>query len=63
MVYPQTPEGHSEFGGGPGLIDPALRKARILSSDEERMEIVATDPADAGSEPTTADIYYGLEED
>lgn len=61
MAYRQIPADHSEFGGGPGIIDPELRKDRVVTAEEERMEIVATNPADAGSEPTTSDIYYGLE--
>lgn len=39
------PDDHTEFGGGPGLIDPELRKDRVLSAEDQRMEIMFTNPA------------------
>lgn len=59
MVYPQVPPEHSEFGGGPGLIDPKLRAARVVTPEEELIEIYATNPADPDAEQATSDIYYG----
>ncbi len=41
------PDDHSEFGGGPGLIDPVLREDRLLTPEQQRMEIMFTNPADA----------------
>ena len=49
MPYVKAPKGHSEFGGGAGLIDPMVRKDRALSAQEELIEIYATNPAAADS--------------
>ena len=44
------PKDHSEFGGGPGLIDPETRKDRVaLTNDELRMEIMFTNPDPPGA--------------
>jgi len=58
------PSDHSEFGGGSGLIDPVRRADRVIGQNsgplvdervnEELMEIYATNPSDATSEPTTS---------
>lgn len=39
------PADHTEFGGGPGLIDPQRRKDRVLEPHEEIWEIKATNPS------------------
>lgn len=41
----QIPRDHSEFGGGPGMIDPQRRKDRVLEPHEELWEMYATNPA------------------
>lgn len=66
MPYNKAPKGHSEFGGGPGMIDPQRRQDRVIGQDatatgyanigEELWEIYATNSADATSEPETATI-------
>jgi hypothetical protein len=60
MVYRKAPAGHTEFGGGPGLIDPEARKDRALTAEESLMEIYATRPDSqqgaAGYDPATADL-------
>jgi len=38
--------GHTEFGGGPGLIDPASRAAREVTPEQMMMELYASDPDD-----------------
>lgn len=39
------PKDHGEFSGGPGLIDPELRKDRTaLTADDLRMEVMFTNP-------------------
>jgi hypothetical protein len=45
----KTPDDHSEFGGGPGLIDPVLRKDRLLTNEQQLMEIYATETAPSGA--------------
>jgi len=44
MAYTKDsiPPGHTEFGGGPGLIDPENRKDRNLTNEERLMELYAT---------------------
>lgn len=42
------PTNHSEFGGGAGPIDPVLRDDRVLTPEQELMEIYATNPASPG---------------
>lgn len=37
------PPNHTEFGGGPGMIDPVMRADRNLRPEEELWEIYATD--------------------
>jgi hypothetical protein len=39
------PPDHTEFGGGPGLIDPVLRADRLLTPEQELIEIYATNPS------------------
>jgi hypothetical protein len=56
MAYNKAPVGHTEFGGGPGLIDPEARKDRNLTGEQQLMEIYATDPGRAESLPETADL-------
>lgn len=57
MPYKKAPKGHTEFGGGPGLIDPVLRKDRVITAEESLMEIYATNPMDPEADPATADLY------
>ena len=58
MTYKRVPAGHTEFGGGPGLIDPERRKDRAVTAAEELMELYATNPMDAEADPATSDLYY-----
>lgn len=47
MAYTKdsVPSSHSEFGGGPGLIDPETRKDRVaMNNDELRLEIMFSNP-------------------
>lgn len=43
------PADHSEFGGGPGMIDPQRRADRVLEPHEELWEIHMTNPASASA--------------
>lgn len=62
------PKTHTEFGGGPGLIDEVRRADRVVGTEayalgvqgmgEELMEIYATNPADPDSTPQTSDLNY-----
>lgn len=47
MAYTKDtiPRGHTEFGGGPGLIDPEMRSDRAVTAEERLIEIYATNPA------------------
>lgn len=56
MPYKKAPKDHSEFGGGPGMIDPVVRADRALKDHQQLWEIYATNPADATSEPETAQV-------
>lgn len=56
MAYNKAPADHTEFGGGPGLIDPMRRSDRAISPEESMMEIYATDPSDAQSDPATVNL-------
>lgn len=59
MPYKKAPNGHSEFGGGPGMIDPVRRKDRVFENQDagqQLWEIYATDPADPSSEPETSQV-------
>ena len=51
MAYTASsiPADHSEFGGGPGMIDPQRRADRVLEPHEELWEIKATNPASASA--------------
>lgn len=51
MAYTKDsiPNDHSEFGGGPGMIDPEARKDRALEPYQELWEIHATNPASASA--------------
>lgn len=60
MPYKKAPKDHSEFGGGPGIIDPVLRADRNISAEESLIEIYATHPNRADSDPATADLYDRL---
>lgn len=46
------PRDHSEFGGGPGMIDPQRRADRVLDPHEEGWEIKATNPASESASAT-----------
>lgn len=41
----------SEFGGGPGLIDPVSRQDRLVSAEQELQEIYALPKTFGGSMP------------
>lgn len=56
MPYKKVPDDHSEFGGGPGLIDPVLRKDRNVTPEQELLEIYATDPSDPQSDPALVNL-------
>jgi len=63
MPYGKVPKGHSEFGGGEGLIDPQRRKDRVLSEGanppgEELWEIYATNSMDPNSNPENSDLTF-----
>lgn len=40
-----VPPGHTQFGGGPGMVDPMVREDRVLEPHQEVWEIYATNPA------------------
>lgn len=56
MAYAKVPADHSEFGGGDGLIDAERRRDRAVTSAEERMEIMATNPLDPEADPATTPL-------
>lgn len=59
MPYKKVPTGHTEFGGGPGMIDPQRRKDRVFEGEDgaqELWEIYATVPHDPESEPETSQV-------
>lgn len=58
MGYTKVPKGHTEFGGGPGLIDPEARKDRNLTAEEEMLEIYASNPADGKTQMQDVDLDY-----
>lgn len=54
MARTTVPPDHSEFGGGPGLIDPEVRKGRVgMTTEQELLEIYATDPGAPPGDPAT----------
>jgi hypothetical protein len=57
MPRKKAPADHTEFGGGPGLIDPVSREDRNVSARDQLMEIYATNPNDPEADPATADLY------
>lgn len=58
MPYRKAPKGHTEFGGGPGLIDPVLRADRNLTPEEEMIELYCSNPNDPKTKLEDVDIYY-----
>lgn len=56
MPYKKAPADHSEFGGGPGMIDPMNRKDRTITPEEQLWEIYSTNPADPKSAPETSTV-------
>lgn len=66
MPYKKVPKGHSEFGGGPGMIDATRRADRAVGTNtdamgyqnmgEELWEVYATNPADPESSPETSTV-------
>lgn len=58
MAYRKAPKGHTEFGGGPGLIDPESRKDRNLTNEEELYEMYASNPNDAKTPMAEVDLEY-----
>jgi len=57
MPRKKAPSDHTEFGGGPGLIDPVSRTDRNVSARDSLLEIYATNPNDPDADPATADLY------
>jgi hypothetical protein len=52
MAYTKDsiPRNHTEFGGGPGLIDPEQRKDRVFTEPHMQLwEVYATNPAPASA--------------
>lgn len=58
MPYSKAPKDHTEFGGGPGLIDPVLRADRNLTPEEELLEIYHSNPADGTKDLADVDLTY-----
>lgn len=58
MAYRKAPKGHTEFGGGPGLIDPESRKDRNLTNEEQLLEMYASNPNDAKTPLEEVDLDY-----
>jgi hypothetical protein len=58
MAYRKAPKDHSEFGGGPGLIDPESRADRNITNEEALLEIYASNPNDAKTPLEEVDLYY-----
>ena len=58
MPYSKAPRSHTEFGGGPGLIDPVARLDRTITPEEELIEIYATNPArpESGNVPANEQV-------
>lgn len=56
MAYDEVEKGHTEYGGGPGMIDPEVRKDRALSSAEEVREIYALDNRRDDESPEEVEI-------
>lgn len=46
MPYKKAPKGHTEFGGGDGLIDPMVRKDGAEGAEGQLMELYAINPLD-----------------
>jgi hypothetical protein len=58
MPYKKAPSGHTEFGGGPGLIDPMSRANRNLTAEEELLEMYASNPNDGKTPLQEVDLDY-----
>lgn len=58
MAYRKAPKDHTEFGGGPGLIDPEQRKDRVVSSEDEMMEMYLSNPNDGKTPMEEVDLDY-----
>lgn len=58
MPYSKVPKDHTEFGGGPGLVDPQSRKDRNLTPEESLLEIYASNPHDEKTDLADVDLYY-----
>lgn len=58
MAYKKAPSDHTEFAGGPGLIDAEARKDRTLSPEEELLEIYASNPNDPDTKLEEVDLEY-----
>jgi hypothetical protein len=56
MPYNKAPKDHTEFAGGDGLVDPVVRSDRVLSADDQRMEIMFTNPTDPDADPATVPL-------
>lgn len=58
MAYRKAPKDHTEFGGGPGLIDPESRKDRNITAEESLFEIYASNPTDGTTPMEEVDLNY-----
>lgn len=59
MAYQKAPADHTEFGGGPGIMDTEARKDRAFRGDQQHIpitEVYATNPADPNSDPTSVPL-------
>lgn len=57
MPYKRVPTGHTEFGGGEGLVDPEVRKDRAVTEDQMLMELYASNPQDPETPIQETDLY------
>jgi len=57
MPYKKAPAGHTEFGGGEGLLDEEVRKDRAVSNDDMLMELYASNPMDPATPIQETDLY------
>lgn len=57
MPYKKAPAGHTEFGGGEGLIDPMVRADRAVTPEEQLMELYASNPMDPITPIEATDLY------
>ena len=56
MPYKKAPKGHTEFGGGEGLIDPMVRSDGAESASDRLMELYAINPLDPSKKLEDANL-------